>query len=159
MLRTIGVVSAIALGVGLAWPAAAMDGRTGGGGAVHSANAGPGAGGGTIHSAGAGGGPMQGAGVGRGNVMAVRSDSPSGRLAERDMGRNNLGRMRMGEDHDRDHGRDRGHDRDHFRFFPSFAFGLDTYSDVYDPDYGGCWELHRVWSHGSWRLRRFWVCN
>jgi hypothetical protein len=82
----------------------------------------------------------------------VRSDSSPGRLVEHDMGR-----TRMEHDHDRDadHGRNR-HDHDRFRFF---AFGVNTYADTYDPTYGDCWQLHRVWSHGSWRLHRFWVCN
>jgi hypothetical protein len=147
MLRTtaIGLVSAIALGVSLASPAGAMSGKTGGGGsaaitgggAVHSVNAGP------------------------GSITAVRSYSSPGRIADHD-----IGRMRMGRDHDRDHdrGRDGDHDRDRhdhdrLRFFPAFAFGVNTYADTYDPTYGDCWELHGVWRHGGWRLHRFWVCN
>jgi hypothetical protein len=148
MLRitAIGLVSAIALGI--ASPAGAMGGKTGGGagsaastggGAIHSANAGP------------------------GSMMGARSYSSPGRIADHDMGR-----MWMGRDHDRDHDHDRGRDRDHdrdrhdhdsFRFFPAFAFGVNTYADVYDPTYGDCWQLHRVWRHGSWRLHRFWVCT
>jgi hypothetical protein len=138
MLRTtaIGLVSAIALGI--ASPAGAMGGKTGGGAGY-------------------------GAGVGRGNMTATRSDSSPGRSVQHEMGR-----MSMGRDHERDHDHDRGRDRDHdrdrhdrdrFRFFPAFAFGVNTYADTYDPTYGDCWELHRVWRHGSWRLHRFWVCN
>ncbi len=132
MLRTtaIGLVSALALCVSLASPAGAMDGQMGG------------------HM---GGGAIHGADAGRGSMMAIRSDSSSGRFAQHDMGR-----MRMGgdRDHDRDH-HDHDHDRDHhghFRFFPAYA-------DVYDPTYGDCWELHRVWTHAGWRLHRSWVCN
>lgn len=141
MLRTtaIGLVSIIALGVSLASPAAAAGGHPGGGGAGRGA--------------GAGGGAISGAGVGRASMMAVRSDSSPGRTTEHDMGR-----MRMGGDHDHDHDRDRhGHDR--FRFFPAFAVGVNTYADIYDPTYGDCWELHRVWTHAGWRLRRYWACN
>jgi hypothetical protein len=132
MLRTtfIGFVSATALGVSLASPAGAMSGRTSGG---------------TMHSTGAG----------PGNMAATRSNSSPGRLEQHDMGR-----MRMTADrgHDRDHDRDhRGHDR--FRFFPAFAFGVNTYADVYDPTSGDCWELHRVLTHAGWRLRRYWVCS
>src|SRR5258708_1696077 len=128
MLRTtaIGLVSILALGLSLASTEAAMSGRQSGGGTMHVANAAP------------------------GGMTTMRSNSSPGRIAEHDMGR-----MRMGEDHDR--GRDRDHDRhdrDHIRFFPAFAFGINAYSDVYDPYYGGCWELHRVLSHGAWRLRR-----
>jgi len=164
MLRTttIGLVSIIALGVGLASPAAGMGNHPGGGGSGGGSMRGASTGGGSMQSGGSmrgastGGGSMQSGGVGRSSMMAVRSDSSPGRLADHDMGR-----MRMGEDHDRgrDHDRDR-HDHDRFRFFPSFAFGLNTYyADTYDPGYSGCWELHRVWSHGAWRLHRFWVCN
>jgi hypothetical protein len=153
MLRTatIGLVSAIALAVSLASPAGAMGGHMGGGGRGGAGNA--------------GGGVMHSVNAGRGGMMAVRSNSSPGRFAEHDMGR-----VRMGENHDRDFGRDRdlGRDRDHdrdrhdrdrfrFRFFPSFAFAVNTYSDVYDPDYG-CWEPHRVLTRAGWRLRRIWVC-
>jgi hypothetical protein len=93
-----------------------------------------------------GGGAIHGGATGRGSMMAARSDFSAGRFADHDMGR-----MRMGEDRDRDH---RDHDR--FRFFPAFAFGLDTY-DVYDP--GDCWTFHRVWTRAGWRLRRYWACH
>jgi hypothetical protein len=143
MLRTaaIGLVSAIALGVSLASPATAMGGHAGGG-AAHGA-----------------GGAVHGAGAEHGSMMAARSDASPGRLAEHDMGR-----MGRDYDHDRDHGRDRDHDRnrhdhDRLRLFPSFAFGIDTYADTYAPNYTDCWELHRVFSHGAWRLRRFWACD
>jgi len=147
MLRTtaIGLVSAIALSVSLASPAgAAMGGHMGG----HMGGQMGGQMGGHM-----GGGAIHGADAGRGSMMANRSDSSSGRFAQPDMGR-----MRMGgdRDHDRDH-HDHDHDRDHhghFRFF-----GVNTYADVYDPTYGDCWELHRVWTHAGWRLHRSWVCN
>jgi hypothetical protein len=151
MLRTtaIGFVSIIALGVGLGSPAGAMGGHVGGG--PMGGHMGAGSMGGHM-----GGGAIQGANVGRGGMMAMRTDSSPGRFAQHDMGR-----MRMGDrDHDRDrhdHDRDR-HDHDRFRFFPAFAFGVDTYADVYDPS-GDCWELHRIWTHAGWRLRRLWVCN
>jgi len=96
-------------------------------------------------------------------MMSMRSESSPGRFVDHDMGH-----MRMGEmhEHDRDHGhdfdRDRDHGRDHdrfrFRFFPAFAYGYNTYSDVYDPGYD-CWELQRVLIHGHLRLRRIWVCD
>jgi hypothetical protein len=166
MLRTtaIGLVSAIALSVSLASPAGAMGGQKGGGGPQGGGGSG---GGSTMHGASGGGGggggsgAIQSGGPGRSSAMTVRSDSSSGRVVEHDMGR-----MRMGEEHDHDH--DRGHDRDHdhdrhdhdrFRFFPAFAYGVNTYADTYDPTYGDCWELHRVWRHGAWRLHRFFVCN
>src|SRR5260370_14715582 len=78
MLRTtaIGLVSALALCVSLASPAGAMDGQMGG------------------HM---GGGAIHGADAGRGSMMAIRSDSSSGRFAQHDMGR-----MRMGGDRDHD---------------------------------------------------------
>jgi hypothetical protein len=141
MLKTkaIGLVSAIALGISLASPAGAMGGQKGGG----------------AMSGQTGGGPMHGADTGRGNMTAMRSDSSPGRSAEHDMGR-----MRMGGDHDRDRDHDRDHhDHDHFRLFPAFAFGVNTYADVYNPTSDDCWQLRRVWTHASWRLRRFWVCN
>jgi hypothetical protein len=143
MFRTtfIGLGCAIALGVGLASPAGAMGGHMGGG----PMGAGPV--GGHMGAGPVGGGAIHGANVGRGSMMAMRPDS--GRFAQHDMGR-----MRMG---DRDHDRDR-HDHDRFRFFPAFAFGVNTYADVYDPS-GDCWELHRIWTHAGWRLRRLWVCN
>ncbi len=129
MLRSIsiGFVSVMALGVGLASPAGAMGGHMGGS---------------------MGGGAMHGGVAGRGGMMTARSDFSAGRFADHDMGR-----MRMGEDrdHDRDH---RDHDR--FRFFPAFAFGVDSY-DVYDP--GDCWAFHRVWTRAGWRLRRYWACD
>jgi hypothetical protein len=146
MLRTtaIALVSTIALGVSLASPAAAMGGHVGSG-AIHGGNA--------------GGGAIPGGNAGRISMTAARSDSSPGRLAGHDMGR-----MRVGEDHDRDHARDRDHDRDrhdhdHFRFFPAFAFGVNTYADVCDPTYSDCWELRRVRTHAGWRLHRTWVCN
>ena len=140
MFRTtfIGLGCAIALGVGLATPAGAMGGHMSGGPMGGHTGAGP-----------VGGGAIHGANVGRGSMMAMRPDS--GRFAQHDMGR-----MRMG-DHDHDHDRDR-HDHDRFRFFPAFAFGVNAYADVYDPS-GDCWELHRIWTHAGWRLRRLWVCN
>lgn len=153
MLRTtvIGLASAFALGVSLASPAGAIGGQKGGGtgGGGMGGHMGGGAGGGAIHGA---------SGVG-GGMTAVRSGaSGPGSFAPHDMGR-----MRMGGDRDRDRDRDRDHDRfrhdhDRFRFFPTFAFGIDTYADDYDPAYG-CWELHRVLTHGGWRLQRFWVCD
>jgi hypothetical protein len=149
MLRTaaIGLVSVIALGVSIASPAAAMGGHMGGGG-----------GGGRGGAGNAGGSVMHGANAGPGGMMVRSNSSPGsapGRFADHDMGR-----MRVGED--RDHGRDRDHDRDrrdrdHFRFFPSFAFAVDTFSNVYDPDFG-CWQYHRVLTHAGWRLRRIWAC-
>jgi hypothetical protein len=136
MRRTtaIGFVSAVALGVSLASPASAMSGRTSGG---------------TMHSTGAG----------PGNTAAMRSNSSPGRMEQHDMGR-----MRVAGDYVRDKDHDRDRDRDHrdhdrFRFFPAFAFGVNTYDDVYDPTSGDCWEFHRVWTHAGWRLRRYWVCN
>jgi hypothetical protein len=140
MFRTtfIGLASALALGIGLASPAGAMGGHMGGG-----------AMGGHMGGGAMGGGAIHDANVGRGSMMAMRSDFSHGRFAEHDMGR-----MRMG---DRDRDRDR-RDRDRFRFFPAFAFGVNTYADVYDPS-GDCWELHRIWTHAGWRLRRLWVCN
>lgn len=142
MLRpiAIGLVSIIALSFSLASPVAAAGGHPGGGGAVHGAGAG---GGGAIHDSGAG----------RGSMMALRADSSPARFADHDMGR----RMGGDRDHDRDHRDRHGHDR--FRFFPAFAFGVNTYADTYDPSYGDCWELHRVWTHAGWRLRRYWVCD
>jgi hypothetical protein len=138
MLRTTacGIVSIIALGFSLASPAAAAGGHPGGGG---------------VHGIGAGGGAIHNSGAGRGSMMALRTDSSPARFADHDMGR-----MRMGgdRDHDRDHDRNR-HDHDRFRVFPAFAFGVDTYADTY----GDCWELHRVWTHAGWRLRRSWVCD
>jgi hypothetical protein len=158
MLRAtaIGIVSILALGVGLATPAAAAGGHPGGG---------SGGAGGTAYgiSAGGGSGAVHDAGAGRGSMMAARSDFSPARLADHDMGR-----MRMGgdRDHDRDHDHDRGrdhdrdrHDHDRFRFLPAFAFGVNTYADTYDSTYGDCWELHRVWTHAGWRLRRYWVCD
>jgi hypothetical protein len=137
MLRTttIGFVSAVALGVSLASPAGAMGGHMGSAGAM----------GGHM-----GGGAIHGPSAGHGSIGAMRSDSSPGRFAQHDMGR-----TRMGGDHE--HERDGDHDRDHhghFRFF-----GVNTYADVYDPTYGDCWELHRVWTHAGWRLHRSWVCN
>jgi hypothetical protein len=163
---TIGLVSVMALGVGLAAaPSAAIGGQWGGGGgAMHGGSMG---GGGAIHGGNMGGGAVRGGNVGGGSMMATRSDSSSGRMPQREMG-HDMDRTRMAEDHDRDRGRDWDHDRDRdrdrhdhdrFHFFPAFAFGIDSYSDVYDPDYGGCFELHRVWTHVGWRLRRVWVCN
>jgi hypothetical protein len=133
MLRTtfVRIASALALGLGLASPAGAMSAHMGGGSAMHSV----------------GGIALQGAGGSRGGMTAMRSNSWPGGFARHDMGR-----MRMG---DRDHDRGR---HDHFRFFPAFAFGVNTYADVYDPS-GDCWELHRIWTHAGWRLRRLWVCN
>jgi hypothetical protein len=93
-----------------------------------------------------------GGGLSHSGMTAVRSSFSPGGYAPHDMGR-----MRMG-----DHGHDRGrHDRDHdhFRFFPTFAFGVDTYSDVYDPTYSGCLELRRIQTHAGWRWRRVWVCD
>jgi hypothetical protein len=154
MLRstTVGLVSAIALGVILAAaPSAAIAGHSGGG-------AGGMRGGGNM-----GGSAIRAGNVGGGSMMAARSDFSSGRFSQRDMD-HDIGRMRMGDhDHDRGHDRDHDHDRDRhdhdrFRFFPAFAFGVDSYSDVYDPDYG-CFELHRVWTHAGWRLRRVWGCD
>jgi len=140
----IGLVSSIALGVSVA-----SAGHMGGGG-------GGGGGGPAMHSVGGGS-------AGRVSMMSMRSESSSGRVMDHDMGH-----MRMGEmhDHDRDHrhdfdrdrDRDRDHDRFRFRFFPTLAFGYNTYSDVYDPGYD-CWELHRVLIHGHLRLHRIWVCN
>ena len=128
---SIGLVSVMALGVGLASPAGAMGGHMGG-------HMGSSMGGSAIH----------GGASGPGSMMAARSGFSAGRFADHDMGH-----MRMGEDrdHDRDH---RDHDR--FRFFPAFAFGVDTY-DVYDP--GDCWASHRVWTRAGWRLRRYWACD
>jgi hypothetical protein len=155
MLRTtaIGLVSIIALGVSLASPAAAAGGHPGGGG---GAGRSAGAGGSAMSGAGMGRGSMiSGAGAGHGSMMAVRSDSAPGRTADHDMGR-----MRMGGDHDHDRDHDHGrHGHDRFRFFPAFAFGVNTYADTYDPTYGDCWELHRIWTHAGWRLRRYWVCD
>ena len=88
-----------------------------------------------------------------------RADFSSGRFAQHEMG-HDMGRD-MGHDMDRVRMADHDHDRDRhdrFRFFPAFAFGVDTYSDSYDPDYS-CFDLHRVWTHAGWRLRRVWVCN
>jgi hypothetical protein len=144
MLRAtgIGIVSAIALGVGLASPAAAMGGHVGGHGSM----------GGSM-----GGSAMRAGAVNHSPSMAMRSDSAGGRFVQHDMGGM---RMTRDHDHDRDHDRDHGrHDHDRFRFFPAFAFGVNTYSDVYDPTYGDCWELHRVWTHAHWHLRRIWVCS
>ena len=140
MLRAtaIGLVSAIALGVGLASTAAAMGGHMGGGGG---------------HMGGGHMGGAWGGGAGRGTMMSMRSDVSSGRIAQHDMGG-----MRMTRDHDHDHDHDR-HEHGRFRFFPAFAFDINTYSDIYDPTYGTCWELHRAWTHAGWRLRRVWVCN
>jgi hypothetical protein len=135
---TIGFVSIIALGVSLAAPSFAIAGHMGGGWS---------GGGGMSHVSYSGG---------RSGTMSGRADFSSGRFAQHDMG-HDMGRMRMAEDHDRDRDRDR-HDHDHLRFFPAFAFGLDTYSDVYDPDYS-CFELRRIWTHAGWRLRRAWVCD
>jgi hypothetical protein len=140
MLRSIsiGFVSVMALGVGLASPAGAMGGHMGG-------HMGGNMGAGAIH-----GGPS-----GPGGMMTARSDFSAVRFADHD-----TGRMRMGGDHDHDRFGDRDHDRDHrdhdrFRFFPAFAFGVDNY-DVYEPD---CWAFHRVWTRAGWRLRRYWVCD
>ena len=78
MLRSIsiGLVSVMALGVGLASPAGAMGGHMGGS---------------------MGGGAMHGGVTGRGGMMTARSDFSAGRFADHDMGR-----MRMGEDRDHD---------------------------------------------------------
>jgi hypothetical protein len=112
------------------------------------------------------GGP--GIGAGRISSMSLRSDPSTGRIVDRDMGRTRMVEMHDHDrghdrDHDRDfrrdHDRDRDHDRFRFRFFPTFAYGYDTYSDVYDPGYTDCWELHRVLIHGHLRLRRIWVCD
>jgi hypothetical protein len=135
MLRTssIGLVSAIALGI--ASPAGAMSGKTGGG-------------------------VSSGAKAGPGSMTTVRSSSSPGRIADHDMGR-----MSMGRDHDRDHDHDRGrdhdrdrHDHDRFHFVRALDFGVNTYADVYDPSYSSCWELHKVRIHKTWELRRVWVC-
>jgi len=139
---SIGLAATLALGIGLASPAGAMGGHMGGG--AMGGHMGGGAMGGHM-----GGGTIQGANVGRGSMMAMRPDWSSGRFVQHDMGR-----MRMGDcDHDRDR-----HDHNRFRFFPAFAFGVNTYADVYDPS-GDCWELHRIWTHAGWRLRRIWVCD
>jgi hypothetical protein len=149
MLRAnfVGIASALVLGIGLASPAGAMGGHMGGGGgggAVHAT--GGGGGGGTMHATGGS------AGVSRGGMTAMHSSFSSGGFAPHDMGH-----MRMG---DRDHDHDRGrHDHDHFRFFPTFAFGVNTYTDVYDPTYGGCLELRKFRTHAGWRWRRVWVCG
>jgi hypothetical protein len=96
-------------------------------------------------------------GISHSGMMATRSSFSPGGYAPHDMGR-----MRMGDHdhdfgrHDHDHGR---HDHDHFRFFPAFAFGADTYTDVYDPTYSGCLELRRIPTHAGWRWRRVWVCD
>jgi hypothetical protein len=130
-----------------------MGAHDGGGG-----GAGRGGGGGGMQGGGMQGGGIGGGNAGRASPMSTRSESSPGRYADHDMGR-----MRAGEDHDRDHGRDHDrdrHDHDRFRFFPSFAFGFDTYSDGYVPGYGDdCWELHRVLIRGHWRLHRIWVCE
>jgi hypothetical protein len=168
MLRTtaIGLASALALSVSLA--SAAYGGMTGGGG---------GGGGGGMSGGGGGGGGMRGGGS---TGSAVHAVSPGGGLGQpvfwgarsggHDMGVHEMGRARIGGDRDhdmgrirlggdRDHDHDRFRDRDRFRFFPTFAYGIDTYADDYEPNYGDCWELHRVLRHGAWRLRRVWVCN
>jgi hypothetical protein len=168
MLRTtsVGIASALVLGIGLAAPAGAMGGGHmgggGGGGAMHAGGGGGGGGGGAMHAGGGGGGGamhvMGGAtGISHSGMMATRSSFSPGGYAPHDMGR-----MRMGDHdhdfgrHDHDHGR---HDHDHFRFFPAFAFGADTYTDVYDPTYSGCLELRRIPTHAGWRWRRVWVCG
>ena len=137
MFRTTAItfVSTVALGVSLASPAGAMGSHVGSG-AMHSGNTG----GGAIHGAPSAGGSM----------TAMRSGaSGPGSFAPHDTGRM---RMEGDRDHDRDHDHDRFHHRhDRFRFFPAFAFGVDTYDD--------CWELHRVRTTEGWRLRRIWVCN
>jgi hypothetical protein len=127
MLRTtaIGLVSAVALGIGLASPAGAH----------------------------MGGGFSHGGGMGHGGMMAMRTNFSSGRFEQHEQ--HEMGRMRMGDhDRDRDHERDR-RDHDRFRFFPAFAFGFDTYSDSYDPGYGcfevrrvwthAGWRYRRIW--------------
>lgn len=169
MLRsaTVGLVSAIALGVSMAAaPSAVTAGQFGAG--AGGMRGGGNAGGGAVHGSNMGGSAIRGGNVGGSNMMVIRSDFSSGRVVQHDMGHDmghdighDLGRMRMADhdhdrDRDRDHDRDR-HDHDRFRFFPAFAFGVDTYSD-YDPDYS-CFELHRVWTHAGWRLRRVWVCD
>jgi hypothetical protein len=79
---------------------------------------------------------------------------------------NRFSMMGHDRDHDRDFGRrfDRDHDfdrdRDRFRFrrfFPTIAFGFNTYSDdSYNDD---CFVLQRVWTRHGLRLRRIWVCD
>jgi hypothetical protein len=147
MLRTtaIGLASALALSVSLA--SAAYGGMVGGGGG----------GGGGIKSSGSAGGAIHAVSPGGGNINMGRAVFWGGRSAHHEMAEHEMGRIRLGGDRDRDH--DHFRDRDHFRFFPTFAYGVDTYSDLYAPDYGDCWELHRVLRHGAWRLRRVWVCN
>ena len=138
--KALGLVSLIALGISLATPAGAKSGNTGGGSIHNSAGI-------SNHTGNSTGG----------NMMAIRSEPTSGKYAQHDMDG-----MRMGDRdrHDRDHDHDRDHhNRDHFRFFPTFAYGVNTYDDVYDPTYEGCWQLRKVLVHASWRLHRVWVCN
>jgi hypothetical protein len=103
-----------------------------------------------------GGGGMSGGG----GMTATRSGPGQG-FVPRDVSRNTqmrVDRDHMDHDHDGDH--DHDHDRDHFRhfrFFPSFAFGIETYADSYDPY--ACWEVVRVRTHLGWRYRRIWVCD
>jgi hypothetical protein len=70
-----------------------------------------------------------------------------------------MGRDRdFGRRFDRDHDFDRDRNRFRFRrFFPTFAFGFNTYSDDYYND--DCFVLQRVWTRHGWLLRRIWVCS
>jgi hypothetical protein len=120
MVRTtaLGVACAIALALGAGSPAAAFHGGAGGGGMGRSG------GGGAMMPHG-GGAAFHGGGFEHGHVMA------------------------MGHDHDFDrgrgfrHDRDFDHDHDRFRrFFPGFAFGFDTYSDIDYPAYPDCFVVH-----------------
>ena len=134
MLRatTIGIVSVVALGVSLAAPAQAH--MNGGGSSMHGGSGGNG-----------------------GNTMAAHSSGTGPSFVSHDMSQMHMDRDHMDHDHmDRDH-MDHDHDRHHFRFFPTFAYGIDTYADNYDPTY--CWEVIKVRTHLGLRYRRVWVCD
>jgi hypothetical protein len=117
---------------------------------------------------GMGGGGMGGGGMGGGG-MSMRSAGGGGGIPgggpsvgpsfiPHNM--SGMGHMPMA-DHDFRHDQHFDHDHDHFRrfrFFPTFAFGVDTYADNYAYPYE-CWNVIRVRTHLGWRWRRIWVCD